>query len=77
MNISSQGVLILILNWLIFPKKYDGNADKVNFSDDDNDGGDDDNDDNGVDDDISDDGDSGDDGDSDGDTVSCSTHARN
>ena len=62
MNISSQGVLILILNWLIFPKKYDGNADKVNFSDDDNDGGDDDND---------------DDGDSDGDTVSCSTHARN
>ena len=47
---------------MIFPKKYDGNADKVNFSDDDNDGGDDDND---------------DDGDSDGDTVSCSTHARN
>ena len=72
MNISSQGVLILILNWLIFSKKkYDGNADKVNFSDDDNDGGDDDNDDNGDDDDIS------DDGDSDGDTVSCSTHARN
>ena len=51
-----------------FKKQYDGNADKVNFSDDDNDGGDDDNDD---------DGDSGDDGDSDGDTVSCSTHARN